>query len=154
VISIDPSNRRRARPVAESKRKYEMKRNQTPDLWQRQNDSAQAKKGMLEKFRAKPGPDDPAVAARRAARETMHAERAVRAVKREATKQAREADLAEQAVRAAELAAQAEREAAEETARAAAEQAKRETAILAEQKAARDQRYAARKAAKKQRRKG
>jgi hypothetical protein len=32
-----------------------MKRNMLPDLWQRQHDSAQAKKAMLEKFRAEPG---------------------------------------------------------------------------------------------------
>ncbi|MGA7485609.1 MAG: DUF6481 family protein, partial [Xanthobacteraceae bacterium] len=79
------------------------------DLRQRQNDSAQAKKAMLEKFRARPGPDDPAVAERRTAREAILAERAARAAQREAAKRAHEAELAEQAARAAELAAQAER---------------------------------------------
>ena len=131
-----------------------MRRNVLPNLQERQNASAQAKKAMLEKFRATPGPDDPGVQERRAAREAMLAERTVRTSQREAAKLAREAELAEQAARAAALAEQAEREAAEMAARAAAEQAEREAAILAEQKAARDERYAARKAAKKQRRKG
>jgi hypothetical protein len=86
-----------------------MKRDMTSDFLQRKNDSAQAKKGMLEKFRARPGPDDPAVAARRAARETVQAARIDRAVKREATRQAHEAEAAKQAVRAAELAARSEK---------------------------------------------
>jgi hypothetical protein len=46
-----------------------------PDLW--------AKKAMLEKFRAELGPDDPVVAARRAARQAMQTERAARPAKRE-----------------------------------------------------------------------
>jgi hypothetical protein len=131
-----------------------MKKNVLPDFRQRQDDAAAAKKAMLGKFRATPGPDDPAVAERRRAREAMLAERAARAAQREAAKRAHEAELAEQAIRAAELAAQAERDAAEARARAEAERAEREAVILAEQKAARDERYAARKAAKKQRRKG
>ena len=120
-----------------------MRRNVLPNLQERQNASAEAKKAMLEKFRASPGPDDPAVVERRAAREAMLAERTARAAQREAAKRAHEAELAEQAARAAALAEKAEREAAEMAARAAAEQ-----------KAARDERYKARKAAKKQRRKG
>ena len=114
-----------------------MRRNVLPNLQDRQSASAEAKKAMLEKFRASPGPDDPAVVERRAAREAMLAERAARAAQREAAKRAHEAELAEQAARAA-----------------AAEQAEREAAALAEQKAARDERYKARKLAKKQRRKG
>jgi hypothetical protein len=102
----------------------------SPDLWQRQHDSAQAKKAMLEKFRAEPRPDDPIVAARRAAREAMQTERAAGAAKREAARLAHEAELAKQALRTAELAAQAEREAAEAAARAAAEQAGHEAAVL------------------------
>jgi hypothetical protein len=126
-----------------------------PDLRERQDASAQAKKAMLEKFRAAPGPDDPAVAERRAAREALLVERTARAAQREAAKRAHEAELAQQTARAAELAAQAEREAAEIKARAAAERAEREAAVLVEQKAARDERYAARKAAaKKKGRKG
>ena len=45
---------------------------------------------MLGKFRATPGPDDPAVAERRRAREAMLAERAARAAQREAAKRAHE----------------------------------------------------------------
>ena len=131
-----------------------MRRNVLPNLQERQNASAEAKKAMLEKFRASPGPDDPAVVERRAAREAMLAERTARAAQREAAKRAHEAELAEQTARAAALAEKAEREAAEMAARAAAEQAEREAAALAEQKAARDERYKTRKAAKKQRRKG
>jgi hypothetical protein len=116
-----------------------MRRNVLPNLQDRQNASADARKAMLEKFRASPGPDDPAVVERRAAREAMLAERAARAAQREAAKRAHEAELAEQAARAAAAAEQAEREAAELAARVAAEQAERETAALAEQKAARDE---------------
>jgi hypothetical protein len=131
-----------------------MKKNVLPDYRQRQDDAVAAKRAMLGKFRAAPGPDDPAVAERRRAREAMLAERAARVAQREAAKLAHEAELAEQARLAAELAAQAEREAAEARAREEAERAEREAALLAEQKAARDERYRARKAAKKQRRKG
>jgi hypothetical protein len=106
-----------------------------PDLRERQEDSARAKKALLEKFRAAPGPEDPAVAERRAAREALLGE----------------VELGQQAARAAERAAQAEREAVEMKARTAAERAEREAAVLVEQKAARDKRYAARKAVKKRR---
>jgi hypothetical protein len=116
-----------------------MRKNVLPDFRQRQDDAASAKKAILAKFRAIPGPDDPAVAERRMAREALLAERAARAAQREAAKRAHEAQLAEQAIRAAELAAQAEREAAEARARAEAE---------------RIERYAARKQVKKQWRKG
>jgi Family of unknown function (DUF6481) len=130
-----------------------MKRNIVPDFGQRQKESAQAKKAMLEKFRAAPGPDDPAVAERQAAREKVVSERLTRAAKREAEKIAHEAELAARAARDAQLAAQAEREAADLSARAKADQDERDAALRAEQKTARDQRYAQRKAAKKQRRK-
>ena len=63
-----------------------MRRNVLPNLQERQNASAEAKKAMLEKFRASPGPDDPAVVERRAAREAMLAERNARAAQREAAK--------------------------------------------------------------------
>ena len=154
LSAIDPSNHPVGPFLNQRKEDSDMRRNVLPNLQERQNASAQAKKAMLEKFRATPGPDDPGVQERRAAREAMLAGRAARTAQREAAKRAREVELAEQAARAAALAEQAEREAAEMAARAAAEQAEREAAILAEQKAARDERYAARKAAKKQRRKG
>jgi uncharacterized protein DUF6481 len=123
-----------------------------PDLQQRQSNAAEAKKAMLEKFRA--ASEDPAVAKRRETRAAINQQRLVRMAEREAAKKAREAELAEQAARAAELALQAQREAEKAAALAAAEKAEREAALEAEQKAVRDARYAARKAAKKERRRG
>ena len=118
-----------------------MKKNVLPDFRQRQDDAMAAKEAILAKFRATPGPDDPAVAERRRAREAMVAERAARVAQREA---ARLAYRVEQA-------AQAEREAVEAKARVEAERIEREAVILAEQEAARQ---TARKAEKKQWRKG
>jgi hypothetical protein len=65
-----------------------------PDLRERQEDSARAKKALLEKFRAAPGPEDPAVAERRAAREALLVERTARAGQREAEKRAHEVNSA------------------------------------------------------------
>src|SRR3954467_9264404 len=107
-----------------------MRRNVLPNLQDRQNASAEAKKAMLEKFRASPGPDDPAVVERRAGREDMLAERAARAAQREAAKQAHEAEMAEQAARAAAAAEQAERQGAERAGRAVAEQTARGAAAV------------------------
>ncbi len=59
-----------------------MKKNVLPDYRQRQDDAAAAKRAMLGRFRAAPGPDDPAVAERRRAREAMLAERAARVAQR------------------------------------------------------------------------
>lgn len=115
------------------------------DLQQRLSDAAAAKKAALEKFRA--ASEDPAVAARRAARVAVNEARLLRIAKREAAKRAREAELAELALRA-------QREAEKVEALLAAQKAEREASLKAEQKAARDARYAARKAAKKERRRG
>jgi hypothetical protein len=101
------------------------------DFGERLSTAAAARKATLERFRAKPGPDDPAVAERRAARQALVV--------------AREARLADrEAARKAEKALEAARE--EEAARQAAEQTDRDAALEAERKAARDARYAARKA--------
>src|SRR4051794_10077469 len=101
------------------------------DFGERLSTAAAARKATLERFRAKPGPDDPAVAERRAARQALVV--------------AREARLAErEAARKVEKAREAARE--EEAARQAAEQTGRDVALEAERKAARDARYAARKA--------
>src|ERR1700730_9247636 len=78
-----------------------------PDLQQRKNDAAAAKKAALEKFRA--ASEDPALATRHATRVAVNEARLVRIGEREAAKRAREAELAEQAARAAELASQAQR---------------------------------------------
>ena len=88
-----------------------------PSFADRQKAAQEARKNILEKFRAKPGLDDPAVLQRAAAREAQAAERAK-------AKLAREVAKAEQKAR---------------------EAAAREFALEAERKAARDARYAARK---------
>ncbi len=126
----------------------------TPDYLERRNSAAEARKAMLERFRAAPGPDDPEFVKRQAERQAVNEARVVRAAERETARQAREAELAEQARRDAELAAEAERRAAQEAAQLAVEDAERQVALEAEQKAKRDARYAARKAAKKRRRRG
>jgi hypothetical protein len=105
-----------------------------PGFADRQKAALQAKKNLLDKFRAQPGPDDPEVAKRRAEREAI-------AAKREQVRLEREAAKAEQARREAEAAA------AEATriAREKEEEAARQAALEADQKAKRDARYAARK---------
>ena len=100
----------------------------------RQKAAQQAKKDLLNKFRAQPGPDDPEVAKRRAEREAI-------AANRERVKQEREAAKAEEKRREEEAAA-AE---AARIAREKEEEAQRLAALEAEQKAKRDARYAARK---------
>src|SRR6266568_5027884 len=105
-----------------------------PSFADRQKAALEARQSILNKFRAKPGPDDPAVMQRRAEREAQAALRAK-------AKLAREAEKAEQMRREAELAAQAAAQLAREKEEAAA----RELALEAERKAARDARYAARK---------
>ena len=100
----------------------------------RQKAAQQAKKNILDKFRAQPGADDPAVKQRQAEREAQAATRAKVKLARDAekaAKQAEDARLAEEAVAAA--------------AREKQEAAAREIALQAERKAARDARYAARK---------
>ena len=105
-----------------------------PGFTDRQKAAQQAKRNLMEKFRAQPGPDDPDVAKRRAEREAI-------AAKRETARLEREAARAEQARLEAEVAA-AE---AARMAREKEEEAARLEALEAEQKAKRDARYAARK---------
>jgi len=103
--------------------------------------AAKAREAALEKFKARPKPDDPEMIERAVAR-----------------KAAAEARAAREAERLADRAARQEREAAEKVAReiaeaagkAAAEQhaAAEKVRLAAEQKAARDARYAARKSRK------
>jgi hypothetical protein len=107
-----------------------------PNLLERQQAGAKAKKAALEKFLAKAA--DPALAERLTARTASAADR-------KAIKTSREAEKAETKARNAERAQQAERDAAIEAERAKAERAERELTLQAEQKAARDARYAARK---------
>jgi hypothetical protein len=111
-----------------------------PDLHERQEAAAKAKKAALQKFLAKAA--DPALAERLTARTAGAAERkAVRTV--------RDAEKAETKARDAERALKAERDAALQAERDKTERAQRELALQAEQKAARDARYAARKSKSK-----
>ena len=76
------------------------------DFNNRLTSAADAKNALLERFRARPGPDDPAVIARRAAQAEIEAAREVRAAERKVAREAEAARLAaEQAALAAEQAA-------------------------------------------------
>ena len=109
------------------------------DFTDRLSTANSAKKALLEKFRAQPRPDDPAVIARDAERKAVAIAREQRAIERKAAQEAEAIRLAtEKATREAEEAA---RSAAEKS-----EREEREAALEAEQKAKRDARYAARKA--------
>jgi Family of unknown function (DUF6481) len=104
--------------------------------------AANARNAMLARFRARPGPDDPAVIERQAAQAAIAAAREIRIAER---KVAREAEMARQLAEQAALAAEQKAKAAEQAARDV-EAAKRAAALVVEQKEARDARYAARKA--------
>jgi len=111
------------------------------DFSERLSAAKDAKQAMAAKFRQRPGPDDPAVAERRAIRAAVSAARDVRIAERHAQRLAENARIAaEREAIAAERAEQEQREAAEK----AADEVRAE----AERKAARDARYAARKARK------
>src|SRR3954469_18781961 len=104
--------------------------------------AAAAKKAMLERFHARPGPDDPAVLEQQAARKAISEAREIRIAERKAAQEAEaQRQAAENAAKAAE---QAAREAEER--RLSAEVAAQAVALEAQRKAARDARYAARKA--------
>ena len=105
-----------------------------PSFADRQKAAQEARQNILNKFRAKPGLDDPAVKQRQAEREAQAADRAK-------AKLARDAAKAEKKLREAEAAEQAAAQLAREKEAAAA----KEVALEAERKAARDARYAARK---------
>lgn len=109
----------------------------------RRKNSATAKQGLLEKFKARPPADDPEMIAKAEARAAVARAREERIREREAARIAAEKQAAaeKRAREEAELAAQIAREEAE--ALAAAE---RKAADLVEKKALRDARYAARKA--------
>lgn len=103
--------------------------------------AAEAKRKLMERFRAQPGPDDPIVIARLAEQKAAGEARALREA---AAKQRAEEKAAAIAAAKAEAAAAKQRE-IEEAARAVLEAKKRAAQLLIEQKAARDARYAARK---------
>src|ERR1700739_803152 len=111
-----------------------------PGFTDRQKAAQQAKRDLLNKFRSRPGPDDPEVAKRRAEREAIAANRAQVRMAREAAEAERKRREEEAAIaEAARLAREKEEEAA------------RQAEIDAEQKAKRDARYAARKTRGKKR---
>jgi len=108
--------------------------------------SNDAKKAMLQRFKAQPGPDDPEVLRKRAEREAIARARDERLATREAERRAEAERIA------AEIAAREAAEAkdrAEREAREAIEAAEHQIALEAQKKAERDARYAARKARKK-----
>lgn len=123
------------------------------DFTDRMSAANEAKKALLNKFKARPTPDDPRVLARQEERKAILEARAIRETERERLKQER---LAREAAERAEREAKAEAERIETEARLAeearireAEEALRVASMLsleAEQKAKRDARYAARKA--------
>ena len=110
-------------------------RNSGDDFNERLSTAAKARQALLEKFRARPRSDDPAVMERQAVRLAIG--------------QARDARKEVRAAETARVEAEAIRQAAEDVARKAtaeAEKAAQEVALEAERKSARDARYAARKA--------
>jgi hypothetical protein len=115
---------------------------------ERLSTAADAKKAMLEKFRARPAPHDPAVVARQEARHAISDARSARVAEQESARAEQKA--AGRAQDAREAAAREARETAEQEQRKrdAAELVEREAALQVERKAARDARYAARKARK------
>jgi hypothetical protein len=122
------------------------------DFSERVGASNEAKRALLEKFKAKPAADDPAVLAKQAERKAILEARAVREAEKARLKQerlAREAAEAEMKRKADEEARlKAEAEAVEQARIREAEEAERLTAQLALEaaaKAKRDARYAARK---------
>jgi hypothetical protein len=122
------------------------------DVFERRNAANEAKRALLERFKTRPGPDDPAVQARMAQRQAILEAREKREVEKEALRQERLAREAAERV-AREAAEEAARLEAEERARAEAkakeaeenERIARFLADEAERKAKRDARYAARK---------
>ena len=101
--------------------------------------AAEARQAALERFRARPSPDDPAVIKKREERMAIAAARERRDAERKVAKEAEAAVRAEQ-----EAKEKVEREARER--REAIEKVIREAAEAAERKKDRDARYAARKA--------
>ncbi len=111
------------------------------NLGERLNAAKNAREAMAEKFRQRPGLNDPAAVERRAARAAVSAARDARIAEREASRLAEEARIAaEREADAAERVEQAKRMAAEKEAD--------DARLEAERKASRDARYAARKARK------
>jgi hypothetical protein len=115
------------------------------DFNDRLTSAAKAKAALLERFRARPGPDDPAVIARKAAQAEIERLREIRMAERKAAKEAEAIRLAAEAA-----AAEEERKAKDVELQARlAEEAAKAAQRAADAKAARDARYAARRARKR-----
>lgn len=112
------------------------------DLNDRREAAENARKAMLERFKARPPADDPDVLAKQAERIAIAEAREKRRAEREAIRKAQEERLAAEKL-ASEL---AELQRKEEEARRRAEA---EALVIAAQKAARDLRYANRKTKKR-----
>jgi Family of unknown function (DUF6481) len=112
------------------------------ELAGRLNKAASARLALLEKFRAKPGADDPGEIQRRAARQEIANARDLRTAARSASRSAEDAR---------KIAERSAHDAAEQAQRIAREQQDVAKSELhrAKQKAQRDARYAARKQRKK-----
>ncbi len=119
-----------------------MNMHKNDDFRERLSTAANARNAALAKFRAKPGPDHPAVIERQASQMAIEAARDARIDERKA---AREAEAARHAAAQALLAAEEQARAVKLAAHEAAA-SDRAAAVAAEQKAARDARYAARNA--------
>lgn len=125
-----------------------MKFGKDPSLTDRLSTQAGAKSALLEKFRKKPGPDDPEVQKRQAERRAVADARDIREAEQRAAREAaaKAAHLAEvERVRLAAEEAERTRLASEQY---ATEMKLREEALEIERKAKRDARYAARKGRK------
>lgn len=109
---------------------------------ERASTSTAAKQAMLERFKARPSPDDPEVVARKAEREAVQRARDGRHSERDRMRRENEAHA--EAERIAFEKSEIERKAREESERIEAQ-----SALETAQKSARDARYAARKAAKR-----
>lgn len=114
------------------------------DFNDRRDDAAKARAAMLERFKARPSPDDPSIVAKLAERRAVAEAREQRRSEREALRKAEEERIAAEKL-AAEL---AELERKEQEAKRKAEE---HAELLAAQKAARDLRYANRKMKRKKR---
>lgn len=126
------------------------------DFAERRKAAAEAAAAKLEKFKAKPAADDPAVLAREAERKAVAEARVLREAEKARVRAEKLAqETADKAARAVEQAARREADAAAKLADEAAakskqhEMAARVMVDEADRKAKRDARYAARKAAKK-----
>ena len=115
----------------------------------RRQTANEAKKALLDKFKARPAADDPAVLARAAERKAVADAREQREAERREQKRLKEETEARESAERAAAAEAAARAEAESKAQAEHDAVARLLADEAERKAKRDARYAARKARQK-----